>query len=61
MVLVPVFMIWLARYCEKMTKKAVAKEQEEQQQQQQQQQKINVTTISNVSNNQPSMAGFLNK
>lgn len=29
LILVPAFMMWLARYCENMTKKAIAKEKEE--------------------------------
>ena len=60
LVLVPAFMMWLARYCEKMTKKAVEKEQAAQK-------------ANNANNkisigrplilrpeNQPTMAGFLN-
>ena len=53
LVLVPTFMIWLARYCERMTKKAVEKEQA-----QKQVEHINQVP---VLTNKPSMAGFLNK
>ena len=59
-VLVPVFMIWIARYCENMTKKAIAKEKEEK-----------AKTAAPVNNtqpqtaavtpNKPTMAGFLGK
>ena len=52
LVLVPVFMMWLARYCEKMTKKAVEKENTS---------KKSETTINTmpVATNKPTMAGFL--
>lgn len=58
LVLVPAFMMWLARYCEKMTRKAVAKEQE--------QQKIaqannDIKPQNVVLTNKPTMQGFLNK
>ena len=64
LVLVPVFMMWLARYCENMTKKAIAKEKEQKaltetntpQPVQQAQQPIPSSVI-----NKPTMAGFLNK
>lgn len=54
LVLVPAFMMWLARYCEKMTKKAVEKEQA--------QKNINEIKMAEhrILNNQPTMAGFLN-
>lgn len=59
-VLVPAFMMWLARYCENMTKKAIAKEKEMKAKtnnarpiQQQ------IPPVANTK--QPSMAGFLNK
>lgn len=59
LVLVPAFMIWLARYCEKMTKNAIAKEQAAAQQEK----SVNIepakTTV--IATNKPSMAGFLNK
>ena len=60
-VLVPAFMIWLARYCEKMTKKAIEKEMAQQQNNNQENQpKMNI--YSNIEpNNKPTMAGFLNK
>ena len=63
LVLVPAFMMWLARYCENMTKKAIAKEKEQK-----------ALASANepapiaqnpkpqaVSAKQPTMAGFLNK
>lgn len=58
LILVPAFMMWLARFCEKMTKRAVAKEQE--------QQKIaeannNVKQQNVVLSSKPTMQGFLNK
>ncbi len=81
-VLVPVFMMWLARYCENMTKKAIAKEKElktaatvnNQSQTKQEtpttqpanttnqaQAKIATADSSIITNNKPSMAGFLKK
>ena len=54
-VLVPAFMMWLARYCEKMTKKAV--EQKNAEKAQAQAQKPQITQI--VPNSKPTMAGFL--
>ena len=60
LVLVPAFMMWLARYCEKMTKRAVEKENAQKkalQAQQTQQPKTPETVLSN----KPTMAGFLNK
>lgn len=60
LVLVPSFMIWLARYCDKMTKRDRAKHEQEmalkQAAQPPQQPSINY-----VSSAQPTMAGFLNK
>ena len=62
LVLVPAFMIWLARYCERMTKKAIAKEQAVQQQNNATQQNIEPPKVQNViATNKPSMAGFLHK
>jgi hypothetical protein len=55
LVLVPAFMMWLARYCEKMTKKAVAKEQNQKAQDIQQ-----AVQVKPIIANAPSMAGFLN-
>ena len=60
LILVPAFMMWLARYCEKMTRKAVEKENAQkkaQQAQQTQQPKAPEVILSN----KPTMAGFLNK
>ena len=65
LVLVPMFMMWLARYCESMTKKAIAKEKE-------QKALATATTepapvqqnskpVATTSAKQPTMAGFLNK
>ncbi len=54
-VLVPMFMMWLARYCEKMTKKAI--EQKNAEKAQTQAQKPQITQI--VPNSKPTMAGFL--
>ena len=58
LVLVPLFMMWLARYCENMTKKAIAKEQA---------QKSTAETPTPspkpqqvIATNKPTMAGFLN-
>lgn len=59
-ILVPAFMMWLARYCEKMTKKAVAKENAAKEAMANAQ-VTNVKTPLNISANQPTMAGFLNK
>lgn len=59
-VLVPAFMMWLARYCERMTKRAVEKENAQrkaQQAQEVQQPKAPEVILSN----KPTMAGFLNK
>ena len=60
LILVPAFMMWLARYCEKMTRKAVEKENAQrkaQQAQEVQQPKAPEVILSN----KPTMAGFLNK
>ena len=60
LILVPAFMMWLARYCERMTRKAVEKENAQkkaQQAQEVQQPKVPEVILSN----KPTMAGFLNK
>ncbi len=58
LVLVPAFMMWLARYCEKMTKKAVEKEKA---QRAAEMNNLNQTKqIEIVQTNKPTMAGFLN-
>ena len=54
LVLVPAFMAWLAKYCEKMTKKAIAKEQATHYA------KNDIVTKPSSISNQPTMAGFLN-
>lgn len=67
LVLVPMFMMWLARYCESMTKKAIAKEKEQkalatattEPAPTQQNSKPVATTVTSAK--QPTMAGFLNK
>ena len=67
LVLVPMFMMWLARYCESMTKKAIAKEKEQkalatattEPAPVQQNSKPVATTV--TSTKQPTMAGFLDK
>lgn len=66
LVLVPMFMMWLARYCENMTKKAIAKEKEQKAQATAttepapaQQTPKPVATVASAK--QPTMAGFLNK
>ena len=68
LILVPAFMMWLARYCERMTKRAVEKENAAKAAQDN-----NVNNAANDANNtvttsvkasivnQPTMAGFLNK
>ena len=56
LILVPAFMMWLARFCERMTKRAVAKEHAEKRSQE-----INNEKISMTVSNKPTMAGFLNK
>lgn len=57
LVLVPTFMMWLARYCERMTKKAIAKEQAEQKQTAElpRPEAYNI-----IPTNKPTMAGFIN-
>lgn len=55
LILVPAFMMWLARYCEKMTKKAVEKEMAAKQQQ-----NVEVKMQNFIPTNKPTMAGFLN-
>lgn len=67
LVLVPMFMMWLARYCESMTKKAIAKEKEQKALATattepalvQQNSKPVATTVTSAK--QPTMAGFLDK
>lgn len=67
LVLVPMFMMWLARYCESMTKKAIAKEKEQkalatattEPAPVQQNSKPVATTVTSAK--QPTMAGFLDK
>ena len=67
LVLVPMFMMWLARYCESMTKKAIAKEKEQkalatattEPAPAQQNSKPVATTVTSAK--QPTMAGFLDK
>lgn len=67
LVLVPMFMMWLARYCESMTKKAIAKEKEQkalatattEPAPVQQNSKAVATTVTSAKH--PTMAGFLNK
>lgn len=67
LVLVPMFMMWLARYCESMTKKAIAKEKEQkalatvttEPAPVQQNSKAVATTVTSAK--QPTMAGFLDK
>jgi len=58
LILVPLFMMWLARYCEKMTKKAVAKENAEKTAIENAN-AIKASTTAAVSS-KPTMAGFLN-
>ncbi|MBP3924942.1 hypothetical protein J6E39_06845 [bacterium] len=61
-VLVPMFMIWLARYCEKMTKRDVAKEKAEKEQAAFKTAAANPTPARNiVSSAKPTMEGFLKK
>ena len=56
LVLVPAFMMWLARYCEKMTKDAVEKEKAEKAQSQP---KLSQQLTQIIPNSKPTMAGFL--
>ena len=68
LVLVPAFMMWLARYCENMTKKAIAQKKnatqsntnvaQNQQQSQNVQAQAQAKTV--IASNSPTMAGFLN-
>ena len=66
-ILVPAFMIWLAKYCENMTKKAVEKEKalakanQVQQNQQTQEKTNNIQAAAYIPTSKPTMAGFLNK
>ncbi|MBO6087757.1 hypothetical protein J6P92_05350 [bacterium] len=57
LILVPAFMMWLARYCEKMTKKAVEKENAQRKTQENLQSKTSEVILTD----KPTMAGFLNK
>ena len=59
LVLVPAFMMWLARYCENMTKKAIAKEQAQKGLTEPVTPQNNTPQM--VATNKPTMAGFLNK
>ena len=59
LVLVPAFMMWLARYCERMTKKAVEKEKAMRAEEIIQTQKMAVSE-NIIATSKPSMAGFLN-
>lgn len=59
LVLVPAFMMWLARYCERMTKKAVEKEKAMKAEEIIQTQKMAVSE-NIIATNKPTMAGFLN-
>ena len=61
-------MMWLARYCENMTKKAIAKEKEQKAlaeanatQSNSVQAAPQTQSIGVVASNKPTMAGFLNK
>jgi hypothetical protein len=58
--IVPVFMMWLARYCENMTKKAVEKEKAMKAQNSQSAQPVQQARPVIVASNQPTMSGFLN-
>ena len=61
-VLVPAFMIWLARYCERMTKRDVAKERAAKEQAALKSAAANPIPARNiVSNAKPTMEGFLKK
>lgn len=61
LVLVPTFMMWLARYCENMTKKAIAKEQAQKGTTEPTPPKSNAPQPQTIATNKPTMAGFLNK
>ncbi len=60
LVLVPVFMMWLARYCERMTKRAVEKEKAEQAKNVQQNKEADEIKEKVTASSKPVMAGFLN-
>ena len=60
LVLVPAFMMWLARYCENMTKKAIAKEQAQKGITEPAAPPKQSPTVA-IATNKPTMAGFLNK
>lgn len=61
LILVPAFMMWLARYCENMTKKAIAKEKEEKALATAQTEAKQTPPPAIIATSKPSMAGFLNK
>lgn len=61
LILVPAFMMWLARYCENMTKKAIAKEKEEKALAAAQTEAKQTPPPAIIATSKPSMAGFLNK
>ena len=61
LVLVPAFMMWLARYCENMTKKAIAKEQAQKATPEPAAPQVSVPQSQVIATNKPTMAGFLNK
>lgn len=61
LILVPAFMMWLARYCENMTKKAIAKEKEEKALAAAQTEAKQTPPPAIIASSKPSMAGFLNK
>lgn len=58
LLLVPMFMMWLARYCERMTKRAIEKENALKAQENAKTTQQNDTQM--VTTNKPTMAGFLN-
>lgn len=58
--LVPIFMMWLAKYCENMTKKAVTKELEEKAKLQAKEAVIQTPPPPVLATSKPSMKGFLN-
>ena len=55
--LIPAFMIWISKHCEKMTKQRIA----EQQKQAQAQADMNLKYEAAILADKPTMAGFLNK
>ncbi len=60
LILVPAFMMWLARYCENMTKKAIEKEKALAQANNPQKTPVQPQTYTPIPNSKPTMAGFLN-